>query len=408
MASQSMRLVVETPVVQIVTQLPPRVVKVIGNNEAFRHPINESLAYEYHNGVLVVENGAVLNTLLDILSWAERYNHSFLKTFVNERYVELVAICKTLPPDEALRVFRKMRVADRLSNYLSKRELALRTGDSTYAKVNILLQRYNLGSMPKVVFGVSSPMQGMSNLSDVEAFIDPISVGCGKYKVGNIKDWKKYVKPGHLVVSDASVGLVELEGMQIPPAFYSIYREMAQSNLVICKVDRLASQVAGWEYRDALSVREYNRELFLLIGPGQTTYSLDVQDQGEQVMQANLERMRKIRYREYCPNIRSSITKEVFDGIGEREVVPKVKQKFALDLLPGCAPGRSWQALCLDRGARFVSSKFKMKISLDLPIVLMDVGFLSKDPERLMSSFFDQYDLEYDDLIGWVATDVKK
>lgn len=403
---------VDPRAVEIVDGMKDTAVVTLGDNRVLRQGVFEGEKVELISAEEIkTESGDSITGAIQVLGYCyENNTAAFRKLLTNKSnwdfYCESM---KGYKDEDVLRLCRYMRSITPARNRVSKKAATIAAGDTTLAKVRSLIAEAKRlsGNKNVVAYGVGNPTHMMGYVEGIRVCYDT-DVPFGEsdyYREGNLLDWEKHLKKSDIVLSDASYGESRDGGMIIPEKFYDIYRKMAKTHYVVCKVDKL-------DFKDpVLDVtwfRDHNRECFVLLGPG-ADQQLEDFEFGKLIRASNMQRMALMRDGFYMSgkarltvdegNLRQckKVARTLYlKGEKYRSVVEAVVKKFGEKL------SKTWKDYCMTP-YRMVFMEEVHELDVDLPCVLMDVENLAKNKERLYHSFFTQCVMEYDETVGWVA-----
>lgn len=392
-------------VVELVQQLPVDLVATIGDNNVRR--LNEVPRREYvlNDNVLVDEVGNVVEGD-DVLLWADRNNRTLFRKIVSENKEDMMDAAFCDDPEKSLKIYRTIRKADRLGDRLSKKIDSAAKGGTTFGKIMPLLLRIPKKDRKKiVVFGCANRGHKMSYLPGVRLCVDIAGIGDEFFVKGDLREWRKYVRDGDVIVSDCSIGGSDGDGMYVPLDYLDIYEQMAKNHYVIAKLDKLRDRA---KYAATEVYRRHNREYFALFGRA-LKRKVRLYDPEAMMLEGNDDRMGSIISKKYMLNTRSAVREEDIDSIMENAFYEKrgVKGNSVLeDLCAGAKRKvRGWKEMCMDKDAYLPGYGKDLSLDFELPAIMMDIGNIYCDPERLWAYLHTYFKTEFDESVGWVCVE---
>lgn len=384
----------------IIEQLPEDVVETIATNSCVRYPISEARLIYVENNEFLVEGKEDL-TGISKLTYLSRKNKPIFRKLANEKMDEFKKEAFQEDVSKGLPYFRLMRMLHPGRDRASKNLETTALGNSTYGKIAPFLSHVSSASC--VGFGIASKKHRMWGFPGMRLCVDIKSSGVGMFKEGNLRDWRDFVKPGELIISDCSVADEVDLGMLVPDSYYGIYDEMCRSgHTVIFKADKLKYK---GPVEHSYIYRSHNREIFVMRNKNTSaTEVLDEEFLRERMSMGNQVRMEEFdHYQSY--NYSGYVNMSVVRGLRKNVVNMEFKNLSTVDIIPrvkmrdrGCFHDPDWR----DPGLRtYLDFKY------ELPAVLMDLGFMTTDAERLLATAFNKCIMEYDDVVGWVAMEYR-
>lgn len=409
--------------VSLVESTPAKTLEVLGKNDMVRVCFSETRgAVENENGdSILVEGEVCVSGKLECLKWAAENNKKMYRRLVKRFYGDYLDMAEKEDMVEALKIWRLLRATTPVKNLVSKKEPVMGAGLTTLSKIRGLALRVP-GRKFSVIFGVGNWKHNMGYLPGVRRCVDSDAWSSPEesdyYVRGKLDDWRKWVNQGDLIISDCSLGEGYEGGMQIPESYYGVYDEMTKAgHYVICKASKEADWVYTRRHMDSASYRPHNMEIFLLLSPRESENNsiLDRDLVEEEMRDWNNHRMRAMMKGEFCdfPDKLTvsaeelyqveSVTKTLyFTGVKDTSVISALVN----ELNP--VVGGSWEEDCLNKYYRAPIFEEYLDLDEELPVVLLDVGHLAKDRDRLMASFHLWYEMEFDEDVGWVAVKKRK
>lgn len=414
---------VSEKVVEVLIEAPEESLAILGANEIVRFPQVDRRWYCFQEGVLHTEGGVILSTIKDQLLWARNHNVPLFREMIFKNYLDILSIAQRSKTEEALSWYRMLREVTPALNIISKKFESMSAGLSTLGKIRWQLEgAYERGAPRSVVaFGVGNSNHAMAYHPWIRVCVDTHAEYDFEredyFRVGNLFNWKDFVKQGDMILSDCALNNSDGTGMQIPDTYYSVYENMANAGFwVLCKIDKLGLPYKkNWRVCDIGYYREHNKEAFVLLSPFRNQDNLQIKDLDieERMLASNFTRMRKILSREFemKPAI-LHVSEGELDKALKMSTKIKDRGKKGLSVIESIfsrfAPlTREWKDLCLDPHVEVENFLEYLKIRVELPCILLDVGYLSRDKMRLMASFHHFCIMEFDPGIGWVAVAMK-
>lgn len=425
-SNRNEEVVVSDKVVDVLSQAPQETLAILGANEIVRVPQVERKWYQVtpEGDALKIEGGAEVSGFKEVLIWARDNNLSLFRDLVFKNYSLYLEYAQQAEPEEALLWYRMLRSVTPVLNLISKKIEVMPAGLSTLTKIRYALDyAFELGAPRSVVgFGIGNFTHAMAYHPDIVMCVDTDSWSHGSergyFVRGDLRDWKKYVDRGDMILSDCSIGSDQAMGMEIPRAYYDVYKEMVQAGFyVLAKINKLSLPLEeNWSVATIVYYREHNMEAFVLLSPlpDQNVYKMQDLDILDRMRDANDYRMRRILSREFnTQGVTFNYTErdlakalkiaDITYRTGEKNysVIRDVFHRYSDNL------GRDWRRLCMDRDIKCMEFKDFLEIPVELPCILIDVEYLAADKERLFASFHQKCVMEWYDDIGWVAVEMK-
>lgn len=424
-SSNCEEVVVSDMVVDVLSQAPEESLAILGANEIVRIPQVEKKWYQVSEAgdVLNIEGGACIKGLKSVLVWARDNNLSLFRDLVFKNYAIYLEFAQQAEPEQSLQWYRMLRSVTPVLNLISKKLEVMPAGLSTLTKIRYALDyAYELGAPRSIIgFGVGNYTHAMAYHPDIKMCVDTDSWSHGDergyFVRGDLRDWKKYVDRGDMILSDCSIGGDEAMGMEIPTAYYELYKEMVEEGYyVLAKINKTCIPLKeNWQVATIVYYREHNMEAFVLLSPlkSQNVYSLQDLDIVTRMREANDSRMRRILSREFnTQGVTFNYTeKELQKALRIADTIYRTGEKnysVIRDVFHrySDALGREWRSLCMDKNVSLLKYDELLDIPVELPCILIDVEYLAADKERLFASFQKKCVMEWYDEIGWVAVEM--
>jgi len=414
------KIVVEESIVphvacEIVQAMPKNIIPVLGENKLLRVSYNESRkAKENPSGDLIMAEGdLIVSGKREVLEWAHSNNKVMFRRLVRDHYDEYLELANTLDAVDSLHIWRLMRDITPVKNQVSKNEAVIGAGLSTLSKLRGLYQKTFYTSA--VMFGSSNYLHSMSYMPNLRCCVDTdCAESDGFYVQGNLINWRDFVFPGELIVSDCALGGDYEGGLVIPEYYYDIYKDMVRAgHVVIFKGCITDDELYSIPIVDWSTYRPHNMEIFCLTSPGADCL-LPREDIMSDMREYNVRRMNCIRGN-YFNRVTNAIrvTLEELDSVKLRGVGYKFsgeKCRSTIDKMIKSIKINSssvWHNNCMDEF--YVAPLFDeyLHVGCEPPVVFLDCYFLAKDKERLMASLFKTYNVVYDPDFGWCGESFK-
>lgn len=335
----------------------------------------------------------------------------------------MLELAESLPLEESLKLYRQIRSITPALNKVTKKYAVMGGGMSTLSKIRDMLDYADTqvpGGIKSIcAFGISNYKHAMCYHPKIRVCYDTDVRKPGNYFVkGDLRKWKSYVRPGEFILSDCSLGESEGSGLDIPEDYYDIYSDMVKhGHPVLFKFSKNGGVVKRNLRVDSVCYyREHNMEAFALVTPwGKDVdrYELGKMEYELEVKRANDERMRLFICRDYdVPDatlrVREAELTHAMNVLRNAERGGKKAMSVVCDIIGEFGSlKRGWNRLCFDKEYQKVEFEDFLTLDIDLPCVLLDMGTLASDHERLIASFFHNFEMEFVEEFGWVAVEGK-
>lgn len=400
--------------VDCVNQMSTQVLDCLSNNQLLRQGIIEQRSYKLERLVKIEGEGEM--SVVDGFRWAYRTGNKKLLRSLGREKDHLMEYAENIDSKDGLVLFRALRSLKPAVDKASKKIETHHKGDSTLSKISYLVDLYkNISSVGKpriLLYGAAGPHHRMSFLPGVVKCYDLVGMGTPFYVKGSVEDWEKHLKEDHydLAIMDCSLSDGESGGMSLPRRYEELAKQIGKVLPVIAKVNKFGSFV-GTKVAGVKAYRLHNCETFVLLMEGRNVKKFP--DYEMDVYEANYMRMRAFYNGMYEIGLgKKEADKDLIEhvllmGLRRKE---DVYLKGAVDVLVKDFDPHleTLIDLCMKEKIRPVDMDEYLELDIELPCIIMDVGFLSSDAFRLFYSFVEFYELEYDPDVGWVAVEKKK
>lgn len=383
---------IEGPILDIVQSLADGDKELLGNNNLLRHNVTERC------------KKVVTSQLLeDAIDEAAISNKPKLREIINSNKDQVYdLICGVDDPIRCLDLCRKVRSCHRGMNAVTKKKSVIDRGTTTLGKI----MRLSEGFKDIFLIGAKNQKHRMAHHPEVKRACDLYGEG-GFYECLDLRNWKEFLVGYDDVIIDVSIAGDD-GGMCVPEDYEKMYVEMTkQGKRVLAKVDKFGYVIRNGYFTDFMVYRDHNREVFALVCPEQK----DGHDFTADVIDANIFRMAYLKDYNYpfqrtAKGVEDVVCLSIVDRKRER-----IKHLYNGSVIEQLVPEADYEV-----GDFYNNSDYQFDCEFDgqwiygeveLPCVIQDVDFWTRDRRRLLESFNKYYVLEYVDDLGWVAVDSK-